>query len=90
MNSAFLKLNLMDFGKGLLVAIITAAFNAVFEAVKAGGIPADMRALATSSGSAAVLAGMAYLSKNLLSNSSGEIATPEPVVPAKSDNAAKG
>jgi len=70
--SNFLKINLGDLLKGLLVAVIGAILTAAYEAINAGTIqftwvfwqPILYTGLA---------AGMAYLIKNLFTNSSGDV-----------------
>jgi hypothetical protein len=69
--SNFFNLNTKDFIKGLIVAVLSALFAGVLELLKAGPFvfdwptfqPIVMTALA---------AALAYLSKNLFTNSTGE------------------
>jgi hypothetical protein len=72
----FLSLNLRDFFKGLVLAIITAVITWAYEAIQAGTLfdPASLKAV----GMVALAAILAYLIKNLITNSKGEILTPEP------------
>ena len=76
MRSLFLQLNLRDFFKGLVLAVLAAVITWAYEAVQAGTLfdPASLKAV----GMVALAAVLAYLVKNLLTNSQGEIATPEP------------
>ena len=72
MNSTFLTLNWKDVLKGFLVAVITALLTASYNAINAGGVnltwdfwkPTLLAALG---------GGIAYLIKNVLTNSNGEI-----------------
>jgi VIT1/CCC1 family predicted Fe2+/Mn2+ transporter len=75
-RSTFLQLNLRDFFKGLVLAILAAVITWAYEAVQAGTLfdPESLKNV----GMVALAAVLAYLVKNLLTNSQGEIATPEP------------
>lgn len=75
MNSLFLKLNLSDFQKGLITAVIAAVISFLYTFINAGGdiFMIDwMEVLKFALG-----AGIAYLSKNLLSNSDGKFGATE-------------
>jgi hypothetical protein len=77
MQSGLFKLNLSDFLKGALVAILTAVIGALYALVQSGTFPttfAELQPVLV----AAVTAFLAYISKNLVTNSQGEVATPEP------------
>lgn len=71
MNSSFLKLNWLDLLKGLLVAVIGAIITGVYQAIETGTFawtwaffqPVLLGGLG---------AGLAYLIKNLFTNSEGE------------------
>ncbi len=76
MRSTFLSLNLRDFIKGLVLAVLAAVIAYAYEAVQAGTL-FDI-AFLKSSGMVALSAVLAYLVKNLFTNSEGKIATPEP------------
>jgi len=69
-NSKFLKLKSKDFWKGLIVAVLMSAFTAAYEVVK------DAQDLASFNWDTVILAGiaglMAYLTKNLFTNSDGQ------------------
>jgi hypothetical protein len=69
-NSNYLNLNWKDFGKGLVVAVITAFFTAVSLSVNSGHLPSvsDFK----TAGLTAAVAGFSYLIKNFVSNSNGE------------------
>lgn len=71
--SGFLKLNLADLGKGLLIAVLTSVFTVVYNFVQAGSLTFDWEAIVT----AALTGALAYLSKNLFTNSDNELAKPE-------------
>jgi hypothetical protein len=76
MRSNFLNLNLRDFFKGLVLAVITAVVAFLYEKLLAG-VPLDLELL-KAVGMTALAAFLAYLLKNLFTNSAGEILTPEP------------
>jgi hypothetical protein len=76
MRSNFLNLNLRDFLKGLLLAVITAVVAFLYEKLLAG-VPLDLELL-KAVGMTALASFLAYLLKNLFTNSQGEILTPEP------------
>jgi hypothetical protein len=76
MRSNFLNLNLRDFFKGLVLAVITAVVAFLYEKLLAG-VPLDLTLL-KAVGMTALAAFLAYLLKNLFTNSQGEILTPEP------------
>ena len=59
-NSAFLSLNWADFGKGLLMAVLTPVLVLVQQSVDAGSFVFNGKALAI----AAVAGGVGYLIKN--------------------------
>lgn len=71
MNSSFLKLNIKDFAKGLLVAVISAVLTVVYTSLQAGSLNFDWKVIATT----ALTAALAYLTKNVFQNQSGEIGT---------------
>jgi VIT1/CCC1 family predicted Fe2+/Mn2+ transporter len=69
--SKFLNLNLVDLGKGLIVAVITAVLTFAYEALQAGTLfaPGTLKTV----GLVALSALVAYLLKNLFTNSTGQI-----------------
>ena len=67
-QSNFLSLNWNDFGKGLLMAVLTPVLVVVQQSVDAGSLVFNWKSLAI----AAVAGGVAYLIKNLF--------TPAPAV----------
>jgi hypothetical protein len=72
-NSNFLGLNLADILKGLIMAILTPSLVIVQQSLSAGTLTFNWQAI----GMAAVAGGVAYLLKNLLSNSEGTPMTKE-------------
>lgn len=74
MQSDFLKLNWMDFLKGLLIAVISAVFTVIYTTVQAGSLTFDWKAI----GVTALASALAYISKNLFTNSDNELAKSEP------------
>jgi len=70
MTSAFLKLNLNDFGKGLLVAVCTGAIVVVQKFVLDCGIACIDWTLVLNAG---VAGGLAYLVKNLFTDTNGKL-----------------
>lgn len=66
MKSVFLSLNTSDFVKGLLLTVITAVISIIYSVVQAGSLTFDWKAI----GTAALSAGIGYIIKNLLTNSS--------------------
>lgn len=72
MNSSFLKLNLKDAGKGLVVAVLVVFLGAIQQALNGHGLDIfayDWAGILDVSWKAA----FAYLSKNLLSDSDGKV-----------------
>ena len=68
MNSSIFTLNKADFFKGLVIAVLTAVITLLYNTVQTGTLDFDWKAIST----AAVSAALAYIMKNLLTNSSGE------------------
>lgn len=74
MKSVFLNLNLADLGKGLLVAVIAAVLAYLMGCIESGGLTTvNITEVLTVSATAAI----AYLFKNFITNSEGELATRE-------------
>ena len=76
MNSKFLALNGKDFLKGLLVAVLSAVlitFNQVFEKEGLNLNLSDLKIILTTG----IGAGIAYLIKNFVQNSAGQIGISE-------------
>jgi uncharacterized membrane protein len=76
MKAKFLTLEKRDFIKGLFLAVLTAIGTFLANELQAGST-IDL-ALLKRIGIAALIAFIAYLTKNLLSNSKDEILTAEP------------
>jgi hypothetical protein len=74
-NSPFGKLNLRDLINGLVVAFLTASLTGLIQTLDSGVLP-TLAELKTSA-LAGTVASLAYLLKNLVTNSQGEIAKPE-------------
>ena len=76
-RSSLFRLNLRDFLKGLVLAILSALVTFLYEVFQAGAPQFDgefFKGMAI----VAVTALLAYLSKNLFENSNGDLAKPEP------------
>ena len=74
--SKFGKLNLKDLGKGFLIAFLASFLTAVVTVLQTGAFP-DLVALGTMA-SVGLAAGVAYLAKNLLTNSNNQLLAKEP------------
>lgn len=74
-NSPFGKLNLRDLTNGLVVAFLTTGLTNLIQVLDSGKLPtlAEVKAGAL----AGVVASLAYLLKNLATNSQGQIAKVE-------------
>ena len=68
MLSELWKLNVNDWTKGLIVTVIAAILQPILVVLQGGGLVFNWGAILT----VGLTAGLAYISKNLLSNSSGE------------------
>ena len=68
MNSPFLNLNTSDFLKGLLMAVLSSVITVVYQTVEAGSLIFDWKAI----GTMALTAALAYIMKNLFTNSAGK------------------
>lgn len=69
MRSQFLKLNMADFMKGLLVAVISAVVTYLYEAVQVGSLTVINW---SEVGFVGLVAMLSYLMKNLVTNSDSE------------------
>ena len=67
--SKFMSLNSSDFLKGLLMAVISAVISVLYTSAQSGTLSFDWKAIQF----AAVTAALAYLTKNLFTNSQGQI-----------------
>ena len=75
-RSNFLSLNLRDFFKGLVLAVITAVITFAYTALQEGTL-FEVAAL-KKVGMVALAALLAYLIKNIFQNTQGEMFTNEP------------
>jgi len=66
--STFLNLNIEDLAKGLIITILTSVLTIAYNTVSAGSLTFDWKSI----GLAALTSGLAYLMKNLLTNSEGQ------------------
>ena len=67
MNSTFFNLNATDFIKGLLMAVLSSVITVVYQTIEAGILVFDWKAI----GTIALTSGLAYIMKNLFTNSTG-------------------
>jgi hypothetical protein len=80
MNSVFGKLNLNDLAKGFIVAAFAAIGTAILPLLESGTLPTIPNLEAA--GITGLTAGLAYIVKNLFTNSSGTpLATEPPTTP---------
>ena len=73
-DSGLFKLQISDFVKGLLMAILGAVAAIISSTIDAGSLTFDWKAIAHT----ALLAGAAYIVKNFLTNSKGAFLGKEP------------
>jgi hypothetical protein len=66
--STLFNLNIQDLAKGLILTVLTSVITIVYNTVSAGSLTFDWQAI----GLTALTSGLAYLMKNLLTNSKGE------------------
>lgn len=74
MKSSLFTLNKADFVKGLVIAVLTAVITAVYSTVQLGTLSFDWKAISI----AALSAALAYITKNLLTNSNDQFLTKDP------------
>jgi hypothetical protein len=67
--STFLNLNSSDFIKGLLMAVLSSVITIVYQTVEAGSLVFDWKAI----GTMALTSALAYIMKNLFTNSTGKL-----------------
>lgn len=67
MKSAFARLNVQDFFKGLVVAVLSAVVTFLYNTMESGEVVLDWKAI----GTASLTAALAYIIKNYLTNSDG-------------------
>jgi len=78
-NSSFGKLNLRDLLNGLVVAFLTASLTGLITILDSGVLPTLEQLKAA--GLAGLVASLAYLLKNLVTNSGGKVGAGEDVKP---------
>jgi hypothetical protein len=69
MKSSFLSLGTKDFIKGLVVAVLTSVITIVYTSLQVGSLEFDWKLIASTGLSSA----LAYILKNLVTNSEDEI-----------------
>ena len=67
--STFLSLNSSDFLKGLLMAVLSSVITVVYQTVEIGSLTFDWKAI----GTMALTTALAYIMKNLFTNSTGKL-----------------
>lgn len=68
MKSAFARLNVEDFFKGLIVAVLSAVVTFLYNSMESGAVVLNWKAIGTTS----LTAALAYIIKNYLSNQEGQ------------------
>lgn len=68
MNSTIFTLNSNDFLKGLIMAVLSTVITVVYQTVEAGSLIFDWKAI----GTMALTTALAYIMKNLFTNSAGQ------------------
>ncbi len=69
MNSTILTLNSSDFLKGLIMAVLSSVITVIYQTVEAGSLVFDWKAI----GTIALTSALAYIMKNLFTNSTGQL-----------------
>jgi hypothetical protein len=69
MQSTFLNLNTNDFIKGLVMAVLSTVITIVYQTVQAGSLVFDWKSI----GTMALTTALAYIMKNLFTNSTGNL-----------------
>ena len=69
MQSTLFTLNSTDFIKGLLMAVLSTVITIVYQTVEAGSLVFDWTAI----GTMAITSALAYIMKNLFTNSQGKL-----------------
>ena len=69
MQSTFLTLNNNDFIKGLIMAVLSTVITVVYQTVEAGSLVFDWKTI----GTMALTTALAYIMKNLFTNSTGKL-----------------
>jgi hypothetical protein len=68
MGSTIFTLNTSDFLKGLIMAVLSSVITVIYQTIEAGSLVFDWKAI----GTMALTAGLAYIMKNLFTNSTGK------------------
>jgi hypothetical protein len=68
MQSTLFTLNTADFVKGLLMAVLSTVITIVYQTIEAGSLVFDWKAI----GTMALTSALAYIMKNLFTNSQGK------------------
>jgi putative exporter of polyketide antibiotics len=68
MNSPIFTLNSSDFLKGLIMAVLSSVITVIYQTVEAGSLIFDWKAI----GTMALTSAIAYIMKNLFTNSTGK------------------
>lgn len=68
-QSTLFALNTSDFIKGLLMAVLSTVITIVYQTVEAGSLVFDWKAI----GTMALTSALAYIMKNLFTNSQGQL-----------------
>ncbi len=71
--STFLNLNIEDLAKGLILTVLSSTLTIVYQTLESGSLTFDWKGISLAS----LTSGIAYLMKNLLTNSKGEFLTKE-------------
>lgn len=74
MRSSLFTLNKADFVKGLIIAVLTAVITAIYSTVQTGTLTFDWKSISI----VALSAALAYITKNLLTNSNDQFLTKDP------------
>jgi len=69
MNSPIFTLNTNDFLKGLIMAVLSSVITVVYQTVETGSLIFDWKTI----GTIALTSGIAYIMKNLFTNSTGKL-----------------
>jgi len=75
MNSQIFTLNSNDFIKGLIMAVLSTVITVVYQTVEAGSLVFDWKAI----GTMALTTALAYIMKNLFTNSAGKLFAKEQI-----------
>lgn len=68
MNSSIFTLNTNDFIKGLIMAVLSTVITVIYQTVEAGSLVFDWKSI----GTMALTTALAYIMKNLFTNSAGQ------------------